>query len=68
LLKRHGLFPAVATGLGGDGFWLDVTGERLPVRGGSGNIAATSGVFALYLGFVRSAASTGIGARPAFVL
>jgi hypothetical protein len=68
LLKRHGLFPAVATGLGGDGFWLDVTGERLPFRGGSWHYAAAGGVFALRLSYVRSFASSDIGARPAFVL
>ena len=68
VLRRHGLFPVASTGLGGDGFWIDVTGERLPIRGGSWNIAASSGVFALYLNFVRSSVSSSVGARPAFVL
>ena len=67
-LKALGLFPVAPSGLGGDGFWIDVTGERLPIRGGSWPHAAPSGVFALILYFARSYASTGIGARPAFVL
>lgn len=68
VLKKHGLYPVAATGLGGDGFWLDVTGERLPIRGGSWSHAATSGVFALVLGVARAHASTNVGSRPAFVL
>ncbi|WP_298396664.1 hypothetical protein [uncultured Azonexus sp.] len=68
VLKKHGLFPVAATGLGGDGFWLDVTGERLPIRGGYWNFAATSGVFALNLNNARSHAYSVIGSRPAFVL
>ena len=32
LLKQHGLFPIASSGLGGDGYWGDVTGERLPIR------------------------------------
>ena len=68
LLRRYGLFPVASTGLGGDGFWLDVTGERLPLRGGNWDHAATSGVFALLLLYVRSGAHSSLGARPAFVL
>jgi hypothetical protein len=68
VLKRLALFPVVATGLGGDGFWADVTGERLPFRGGGWADGALGGVFALYLGSPRSAAGWGIGSRPAFVL
>ena len=68
VLKKHGLFPVANTGLGGDGFWLDVTGERLPLRGGGWYDAATSGVFALGLNHARSSAGAHIGSRPAFVL
>lgn len=68
VLKRYGLFPVANTGLGGDGFWLDVTGERLAIRGGSWTDAATCGVFALFLVILRSLAVTNIGSRPAFVL
>lgn len=68
VLKRLGLFPVAATGLGGDGFWLTATGERLPFRGGVWDYGALSGVFALSLNYPRSLAFTGVGSRPAFVL
>ncbi len=68
VLRQHGLFPIVGSGLGGDGFYLTVTGERLPIRGGSWSNGAVSGAFALYLDLDRSVANANIGARPAFVL
>lgn len=68
VLKRFGLMPVAAAGLGGDGFWLDVTGERLPVRGGLWSYGAGAGLFALNLSYVRASAYSGIGSRPAFVL
>ena len=67
LLKRHGLFPIAGSGLGGDGFYLDVTGERVPFRGGNWGSAAITGVFALILGTPRSDSGAIVGARPAFV-
>ena len=67
VLKRHGLYPLVSSGLGGDGFWLDVTSERVPIRGGYWTDAAIAGVFALNLNDARSDSSAGLGARPAFV-
>lgn len=68
LCKRLGLYPVAASGLGGDGFWLDVTGERIPLVGGYWGDGAVSGVFALYLSYARSYVFTGLGARPAYVL
>ena len=68
VLKKYGLFPVANTGLGGDGFYVDVTGERLAIRGGSWNSSAPSGVFALNLNNARSSTSTHVGSRPAFVL
>ena len=68
LLKQHGLFPIASSGLGGDGYWGDVTGERLPVRGGNWNYGASAGVSALDLYNGRGDAGTGFGARPAFVI
>lgn len=68
LCKRLGLYPVAASGLGGDGFWLDATGERVPLVGGYWHYGATSGVFALALNNARSGVSTDIGARPAYVL
>lgn len=55
----------IGSGLGGDGFWLDATDERLPVRGGRWSNGALRGVFVLY--FARSPAAGNLGARPAFV-
>lgn len=68
VLKKYGLFPVANTGLGGDGFYLGVTGERLALRGGAWHYSAYSGVFALHLNIARSNASASIGSRPAFVL
>lgn len=68
LLKQHGLFPIASSGLGGDGYWGDVTGERLPIRGGSWHYGAGAGVSALGLYYDRGAAGAFIGARPAFVI
>jgi hypothetical protein len=68
LLERHGLFPVAASGLGGDGFYLNVSGERVPLRGGSWDGSAVAGVFALTLNFARSRSDSSLGARPAFVL
>lgn len=51
----------------GDQLYKDLTAERVPIRGGSWDSAATAGVFALYLNHVRTGAHTSLGARPAFV-
>lgn len=67
LAKALGLYPVAATGLGGDGFWVDVTSERLPLRGGGWNTGSDAGVFALNLSFPRSYVNSIIGFRPAFV-
>ena len=67
-LKALGLFPVAPSGLGGDGFYLNVSGERLPYRGGYWVSAAFAGVFALGLDSGRTSSFAVIGARPAFVL
>ena len=67
-LKALGLFPVAPSGLGGDGFYLNVSGERLPCRGGSWFYAAITGVFALNLNNGRPDSIAAFGARPAFVL
>lgn len=67
LLKQHGLFPVAGFGMGGDAFYLTMTGERLPLRGGSWDSGASAGVFALGLINVRSNANPSLGCRPAFV-
>lgn len=68
VLKQFGLYPAAASGLGGDGFWFDVSGERLPIRGGLWTSSMLGGVFALSFGSGRSAIGSTIGARPAYVI
>jgi hypothetical protein len=67
-LKALGLFPVAPSGLGGDGFYLNVSGERLPFRGGGWDYAASTGVFALDLRNARTNSNAAVGARPAFVL
>lgn len=67
-LKAFGLFPAASSGLGGDAFGCDLTGERLPLRGGDWAQWEAAGVFALFVIDPRSYADTYIGSRPAFVL
>jgi hypothetical protein len=76
VLKALGLMP-VAAQLGGtiavpaangDVFYIDVTSERLPFRGGDWADAAGAGVFSLGCYYARSVASYGVGARPAFIL
>ena len=67
LIKAHGGFPVAATGLGADGFWVDVTSERVPVRGGGWGDGSPSGVVALTGTLARLSTGTSVGARPAFV-
>ena len=68
LLRRHGMFPIASSGLGGDYFYINVSGERLPARGGDWGNAASAGVFALACDSARSSFNTSFGARPAWVL
>lgn len=68
LCKQLGLYPVAGSGLGGDGFYLDVTGERIPIVGGYWVLGPLAGVFLLALNTARSHASSYVGARPAYVL
>jgi len=68
LCKSLGLYPVAGTGLGGDGFWLDITGERVPIVGGHWAVASGAGVFGLYLANPRSNVHYDFGSRPAYVL
>lgn len=52
----------------GDGFFINLSGERLPMRGGGWGNGSRAGVFALTLGAGRTDASTARGFRPAFVI
>ncbi|MGK5079635.1 hypothetical protein [Janthinobacterium sp. HLX7-2] len=76
LLKSLGLFP-VSDLLGGtlampaensDGIWCELSGERLPLRGGSWLVGANAGLFALHLVNDRAYMGPDFGGRPAFVL
>ena len=70
--------PAIvrALGLAPDGtqynsrgrVYVNTSGERLPIRGGSWNSASFAGVFALSLNDARSNSFTAVGFRSAFVL
>ena len=51
-----------------DRFYINVTGERLPIRGGAWGSGGNAGVFALNLGIGRADAGANLGFRPAFVI
>jgi sulfatase modifying factor 1 len=68
VLRSYGAFPVASSGLGADGFFLNVSGERVAIRGGTWGDGALAGVFFLILDVGRSTSTTGLGARPAFVL
>jgi hypothetical protein len=51
---------------GGDYHYMNPSGERLPICGGSWNYGASAGVFCVYLNYTRSIATSGIGFRSAF--
>lgn len=68
-LKALGIFPVTGVGtLSGDGFLIDLTAERIALRGGGYSNTLTTGIFAINLMQQRMAISQNIGARPAFVL
>lgn len=67
VLKRYGLFP-IGSGLNGDGFWSDATGERIAMRGGCWNNFGQAGIYSIYIAHLRNASGLNMGARPAFVL
>ena len=51
---------------GGDGHYMNNSGERLPLCGGSGRDTSNAGVFHVNLGDPRSGSSTNIGFRSAY--
>lgn len=63
-LKQLGLMTPGAP-LEYDGFYIELTSERLPSRGGSWNNSSRAGAFALNLNNSRSSTYTSIGFRPA---
>ena len=65
LIKALGLYPDGA-GYEGDNVWVNNSGERLPIRGGSWGSSAGAGVFALHLNHPRSGVGGSIGFRSAF--
>lgn len=69
LLKQLGLMPVNGpAGMLPDRFEYNLSGERLPRRGGSRSNGAGAGPFAVHLSDERSSASTSVGFRPAFVI
>ena len=67
LCKALGLFP-IDSSLGGDAVYINMSGERIPVRGGRWGSGAAAGVRALSLYYARSSSDPGVGVRPAFVV
>ena len=51
---------------GGDGHYMNNSGERLPICGGGWYNASGAGVFGVYLNNPRSGSSTGVGFRSAY--
>ena len=51
---------------GGDGHYMNNSGERLPICGGYWNDTSSAGVFNVYLGFPRSYSNTDVGFRSAY--
>ena len=66
LLIALGLFPEESATYGNDYFYVDPTGERLPIRGSGYVNASSSGPSALSLHDVRSGSYVSIGFRSAF--
>lgn len=69
LLESLGLKPytdATSADYGDDAVWANISGERLPLRGGSWDNAASAGVFALYLNDARSGVSAHFGFRASY--
>jgi hypothetical protein len=69
LVYALGIAPADATAENykSDGFWHNLTTERIAFRGGYWYYGALSGAFALALNIARSFSTTNVGFRPAFV-
>jgi len=67
LCKALGLFP-IDSALGGDVFYIGMSGERVPIRGGLWDSGAAAGVRALRLIYARSVSGPSLGVRPAFVV
>ena len=65
IIKELALFPN-GTGYEGDHFYMNNSGERLPLRGGGWGIGANAGVFYSYLYDPRSYSNSYIGFRSAF--
>lgn len=51
---------------GGDGHYMNNSGERLPVCGGGWLVTSNAGVFYVNLGYPRSRSSTDVGFRSAY--
>lgn len=66
LLKELAIYPADASGYKSDYFYIDNTGERLPLRGGRWNYGVDAGVFYCLLNYSRGNADSSIGFRSAF--
>ncbi|MCL5266718.1 MAG: formylglycine-generating enzyme family protein [Bacteroidetes bacterium] len=69
LIKKLTLGPLAggAAAYTNDHFWVNNSGERIPIRGGAWGVGSSAGLFALYLRDPRSGVDYSIGFRPAFI-
>lgn len=65
IIKELALFPN-GTGYEGDNFYMNNSGERLPIRGGDWYHGARAGVFVSNLDDPRSSSYSNLGFRSAF--
>ena len=67
LLRELGILPELNdTDYGGDYFYYNLSGERLPIRGGSWGSGAYAGLFSSSFYYPRSSSHRYIGFRSAF--
>ena len=66
-LKRAGLVPMAFSSPTQGRFYINNSGERLPLRGGSRYHGGAAGLGALFLAVGRSTSDSYVGLRPAFI-
>jgi formylglycine-generating enzyme len=67
LMRSALILPANVTNQTNGSYWTNLSGERVPLRGGIWNNGSNAGLGAVNLGPERSLSGTDIGFRPAFV-
>ncbi|MCM1167657.1 MAG: formylglycine-generating enzyme family protein [Ruminococcus sp.] len=67
IIRSLCLYKNDESGYNNDNVWANMSGERLPLRGGAFYNGASAGVFALHLNDARSFSNGNVGFRAAFV-